>query len=178
MNNKMNEAYHYSKVTEQDIPAVTNVINSAYEGEPGKSWTAESNFVEGQRTTKDILRKLIQQPAVTMFKCVDIQGTIVGCVLLEEKSDTLYLGMLSVSPAVQASGIGKLLLQQGELFARQKGLNSVTITVIDQRHELVDWYRRKGFVPTGKQEPFNNQSSKALGEFYFMEMRKELVTAK
>jgi ribosomal protein S18 acetylase RimI-like enzyme len=170
--------YQYAKVTEQDIPVVTTVVNSAYEGEPGKSWTAESNFVEGQRTTEDGLRKLIQQPAVTMLKCVDAQGTIVGCVLLEEKANTLYLGMLSVSPAVQASGIGKLLLQQGELFAQERGLDSVTITVIDQRHELIDWYRRKGFAPTGKQEPFNNLSSKALGEFYFMEMRKELATVK
>ena len=81
-----------------------------------------------------------------MLQCSDEQQVIVGCVLLEKKENTLYLGMLSVDPQMQASGIGKLLLQHGELFARDHCYDTVTITVI----------------------------SKALANFSFMEMKKEL----
>jgi len=51
----------------------------------------------------------------------------------------------------------------------------MTITVIDRRHELIDWYKRKGFVPTGKVEPFSNASSKALADFSFVEFQKKLM---
>jgi hypothetical protein len=65
-------------------------------------------------------------------------------------------------------------LQHGELFARDHGYDTVTITVINIRHELIDWYKRKGYRPTGNSQPFSNHSSKALANFSFMEMKKEL----
>jgi predicted N-acetyltransferase YhbS len=171
----MTTKYHIQPVTENDIPAVTKLVNSAYEGEPGsKSWTSEGDIVSGQRTTEDSVRNLLQQPSITMLKCSDALQNIVGSVLLERKNETLYLGMLSVDPKMQASGIGKLLLQQGEGFARDHQYKTVTITVIDMRHELIDWYKRKGYRPTGNSQPFSNQSSKALTNFSFMEMKKEL----
>ena len=171
----MNETLTISLVIEQDLPAVTQVVNSAYQGEPGsKSWTSEGHLVAGQRTTEAILADLIKQPQVTMFKCINAQGAVLGCVLLEKKDNTLYLGMLSVSPRAQAAGIGARLLKHGELFAQEHQYPTITITVINLRHELIDWYRRKGFRPTGKLEPFSNKSSAALASFSFMEMRKEL----
>lgn len=166
---------HISIVTEQDIPAVTRVVNAAYQGAPdSKSWTAEGHLVAGLRTTEKILTDLFHQPTITLLKCTNDAGVILGSVLLEQKEGTLYLGMLSVDPYEQAAGIGARLLQAGEDFAREHQYSSITITVIDQRHELIDWYRRKGFVPTGKLEPFANASSAALGAFSFMEMKKEL----
>jgi predicted N-acetyltransferase YhbS len=171
----MNKKFHIQTVTEDDIPAITQLVNSAYQGEPGsKSWTSEGDIVAGQRTTEDIVRNLLQQPSTTMLQCIDEQQTIVGCVLLEKKENTLYLGMLSVDPHLQASGIGKLLLQHGEGVARDHCYDSVTITVIDIRHELIDWYKRKGYRPTGNSQPFSNHSSRALANFSFMEMKKEL----
>lgn len=171
----MNKKYHIQTVTENDIPAITKLVNSAYQGEPGsKSWTSEGEIVAGQRTTEEIVGSLIQKADIIMLQCIDEQQTIVGCVLLEKKENTLYLGMLSVDPQLQASGIGKLLIDEGESFARDYGYDTVTITVIDIRHELIDWYKRKGYRPTGNSQPFSNHSSKALANFSFMEMKKEL----
>jgi predicted N-acetyltransferase YhbS len=171
----MHIQYHILPATHDDIPAITKVVNSAYQGEPGsKSWTSESHLVAGQRTREDIIHSLLQQPSITMLKCTDEQQNIVGCVLLEKKKDTLYLGMLSVDPQVQASGIGKLLLQHAETFAREHHYNTITITVIDRRHELIDWYKRKGYMPTGNMQPFSNASSAALADFSFVELQKIL----
>ncbi|NML22341.1 GNAT family N-acetyltransferase [Pseudoflavitalea sp. G-6-1-2] len=167
--------YTISLITDADIAAVTTVINSAYEGKPGsKSWTSEGHLVEGQRTSESLLSDLIQKPGVRMYKCCDEQSTVLGCVLIEEKPETLYLGMLSVSPDAQAGGIGKLLLQFGENLAKENNYSTLTITVIDVRAELIDWYRRKGFAPTGNWEPFSNKSSSAKGDFGFMELQKQL----
>jgi GNAT superfamily N-acetyltransferase len=83
--------------------------------------------------------------------------------------------MLSVLPGMQTAGIGSRLIQYSEAFAKEHEYNSVTITVIDKRRELIDWYRRKGFVPTGNLVPFSNKSSAARSSFALMEMRKALV---
>ncbi|SDF58460.1 GNAT family N-acetyltransferase [Chitinophaga filiformis] len=170
------EVYTISPVTAADIPAVTQLINSAYKGEAGsKSWTSEGHLVEGERTTEAALLDLISRPGVTIFKCCDMQSVILGSVLLEKKETTLYLGMLSVLPGVQTAGIGSRLIQYSEAFAREHQYNTITITVIDKRKELIDWYRRKGFEPTGNEVPFSNKSSAARSSFSLMEMRKTLV---
>src|SRR6478735_6632919 len=165
----MSTHYNIQAATLQDLPALLKIVNSAYYGQSGsKSWTSEGHLVAGPRITEENLQSYFQQPAVTILRCANEQGNIVGCVLLEKKKDTLYLGMLSVDPQIQASGIGKLLMQQAETFARDHQYKTITISVIDQRHELLDWYKRKGYKPTGKLIPFSNPSSKALADFSFV----------
>jgi predicted N-acetyltransferase YhbS len=174
----MSAQYHIQPATLQDIPAIIQIVNSAYYGQAGsKSWTSEGHLVAGPRITEENLYNYLQQPTITIIKCADEQGNVVGCVLLEKKKDTLYLGMLSVDPQIQASGIGKLLLQQAETFARQHQYATITITVIDQRHELIDWYKRKGYKPTGNIQPFTNPSSTALADFSFVELQKDITKA-
>jgi N-acetylglutamate synthase-like GNAT family acetyltransferase len=53
---------------------------------------------------------------------------IIGCVLLVEKEQELYLGMLTVSPELQNSGLKKLLQQA--VYAQALGLPKIIMTVI------------------------------------------------
>jgi predicted N-acetyltransferase YhbS len=172
----MSNQYNIQPATAHDVPAIIKIVNSAYHGQAdSKSWTSEGHLVSGPRITEENLHNYIQQPNITILRGANEQGVIVGCVLLEKKPDTLYLGMLSVDPQIQASGIGKLLLAQSEIFARQHQYKTITITVIDQRHELIEWYKRKGYKPTGNVIPFTNPSSTALADFSFVELKKDLM---
>lgn len=74
--------------------------------------------------------------------------------LLKVKAKELYLGMLTVSPELQNSGIGKKLLHQAEVFAAEIQLPKIVMTVISVREELISWYKRHGYVDTGGREPF------------------------
>ncbi|MFT3827661.1 MAG: GNAT family N-acetyltransferase [Chitinophagaceae bacterium] len=171
----MKTTFSITPIEEQDITGIVKVVNEAYQGEPGtRSWTSEGHLVQGSRTTAANVLHLFHQADTAIFKCTDDTGEILGCVVLERKPDTLYLGMLSVSPRTQASGIGSLLIEYGELYARTHNLSSVTITVIDRRKELIEWYQRKGFKLTGKQIPFSNQSSSSDLVLHLVELRKEL----
>ncbi|MNR21201.1 putative acetyltransferase [compost metagenome] len=78
----------------------------------------------------------------------------IGSVLLVEKEHQLYLGMLTVSPELQNSGIGKKLLAEAENHAKTLGLSSIIMTVISVREELIAWYKRHGYVDTGEREAF------------------------
>jgi ribosomal protein S18 acetylase RimI-like enzyme len=143
-----------TQATTEDVSALNLLINSAYRGESSKKvWTTEANLLEGKRTTEAELIEIIQDKKNTILKYSE-NNQIIGCVLLIEKEDRLYLGMLTVSPELQNSGIGKKLMQQAEIHASNLGLSKIVMTVISARAELISWYKRKGFVDTGATEPF------------------------
>jgi ribosomal protein S18 acetylase RimI-like enzyme len=105
-----------------------------------------------------------------------LNGNIAGCVFLEKKKQRLYLGMLSVSPQIQAQGIGKKLLSAAEEYSRRVGCNYIEMTVISVRKELIAWYQRNGYVDTGKREPFpdDGKFGNPLQELEFICMEKQL----
>ena len=137
-----------------DALELNNLINSAYRGESSKKgWTTEANLLEGLRTTEQELTEIIAQPQNTILKFTE-NNTIIGCVLLVQKEKQLYLGMLTVSPELQNSGVGKKMLQQAEIYAAELDLPKIIMTVISVREELISWYKRNGYKDTGLREPF------------------------
>ncbi|MFV8333354.1 GNAT family N-acetyltransferase [Flavobacterium sp. GSP14] len=138
----------------QDVSFLNQLINSAYRGESSKKgWTTEANILEGLRTTEEELIETILNPKNTILKFAE-NNQIIGCVLLVQKEQQLYLGMLTVSPELQNSGVGKKLLQHAEIHAKDLGLPKIVMTVISVRDELIAWYKRNGYDDTGEREPF------------------------
>ncbi|MDP5200402.1 GNAT family N-acetyltransferase [Flavobacterium sp. DG2-3] len=143
-----------TKALLEDIPALVTLINSAYRGETSKKgWTTEAHLLEGKRTDEPEMTEIFLDPKNTILKFTE-NNKIIGSVLLVEKEHQLYLGMLTVSPELQNSGIGKKLLVEAENHAQSLGLSSIIMTVISVRTELIDWYKRRGYVDTGEREAF------------------------
>lgn len=165
-----------TKATLQDVSSLNKLINSAYRGASSrKGWTTEANLLEGLRTTEEELTQTIQNTKNTLLKYTE-NNQIIGCVLLVEKKHQLYLGMLTVSPELQNSGIGKKLLLQAEIHASALGLSKIVMTVISVREELIAWYKRNGYLETGAREPFPASDvhipiSNQLLEFIVLEKR-------
>lgn len=165
-----------TKATSTDIPSLNILINSAYRGESSKKgWTTEANLLEGKRTTEEELIQTIENPKNTILKFTE-NDKIIGSVLLVEKEHQLYLGMLTVSPELQNSGIGKKMLAEAENHAKTLGLSSIIMTVISVREELIAWYKRHGYVDTGKREAFPESHihvtvSEEPLEFIFLEKK-------
>ena len=56
---------------------------------------------------------------------------------------------------LQQAGIGKMHIARCEADARRLwNAKFLRLTVISLRDELIAWYERRGFVRTGKREPF------------------------
>jgi len=143
-----------TKATLQDIPALTTLINSAYRGETSKKgWTTEAHLLEGKRTDEEEMTEIFLDPKNTILKFTE-NDKIIGSVLLVEKGNQLYLGMLTVSPELQNGGIGKKLLAEAENYARTLDISGIIMTVISVREELLNWYKRHGYIDTGKREAF------------------------
>lgn len=160
-----------------DAGQITALLNLAYRGEASrKGWTTEANIIAGdRRTTVKEIETLIQKSNST-FLIYNVDKKIEACVNLQQQDQKIYLGMLSVNPELQGSGIGKKLLAAAEEFAVSKKCSSIYMTVIDVRKELIDWYKRHGYVDSGIRKPFEEDgvSGKHLQPLQFMVLEKKL----
>jgi ribosomal protein S18 acetylase RimI-like enzyme len=164
--------------TENDIPAIVQLLNSAYRGEESKKgWTTEANLIEGdKRTDENNLREVIRKPGSVILKYTNEKNQLLGCVNLQKTGDRLYLGMFSVSPEEQGSGIGKKILLATEQHALNEGCKSIYMLVVSVRNELIAWYLRHGYADTGERKPFKEDglTGKHLQPLEFMVLEKFL----
>jgi ribosomal protein S18 acetylase RimI-like enzyme len=167
-----------TQATIADAAELSALINSAYRGESSKKgWTTEADLLEGTRTSEEELISIITSPNHYLLKFTRDEK-IIGSVLLIAKKEMMYLGMLTVSPELQNSGIGKQLLQAAEQHAQQLELSRIQMTVIGIRKELLAWYVRNGYEDTGLREPFPfGEGDKALTSepLDFMVLEKKLT---
>ena len=142
--------------TIEDIPQLVALINSAYRGEESKKgWTTEADIIQGSlRIDQPALTDLINVQGARFLKFVNEQNRIDGCVYLHKNGEDMYLGMLSVSPTLQANGIGKLLMNEAEIHAKKMDCVRIFMRVISSRDELIQWYERQGYYKTEKREQF------------------------
>jgi ribosomal protein S18 acetylase RimI-like enzyme len=162
-----------------DAPLLKALLDSAYRGKSAQQgWTAEANIIAGD-TRIDIpaLLKVMAQENSVMLKYVNEDGMIIGCVNLQQHNDKVYLGMLAVNPTLQAKGTGKQLLSAAEEWSISKKCHIIYMSVITLRTELIDWYKRHGYVDTGERKPFveDGVSGKHLQPLEFMMLEKTLL---
>jgi len=164
--------------SQQDIPELVALLNSAYRGEDSKKgWTTEADMVGGDlRTDENHMKELMEQPDAIFLKYTNDQNKIEGCVYLHKRQPyKLYLGMLSVSPLLQAKGIGKKLMIAATDYARGLACSAIYMRVISIRYELIAWYERQGYYKTGETQPFpNDKFGTATQPIEFVVLQREL----
>ena len=146
----------FRHATQADVPALKTLIESGYRGDAARAgWTNEADLLAGERITPEELSAMIAAP-VQLFILATDGAALVGCVALTALSDSCaYLGLLCVSPARQAGGLGRALIAQAEACARDTlGANTLEMTVISRRGELIAYYQRRGYMVTGEHRPF------------------------
>ncbi|MGA2471201.1 MAG: GNAT family N-acetyltransferase [Solirubrobacteraceae bacterium] len=139
-----------------DARAVVSLIESAYRGEESRrGWTTEADLLDSRRTSNREIEEIITAPQSCML-LAETDGQLVGCCHVESRTGQLaYLGMLSVRPHRQARGVGRSLVARAEREARARwGATEMRMRVICQRAELIAWYERLGYAPTGETMPF------------------------
>lgn len=148
---------HIRVATEADLPALHSVIERAYRGDSARAgWTFESDLLEGDRTDIDELGAILRNPSDRLLVALSEVGAPIGCVQITGKGEGLaYLGLLCIDPALQAGGLGRMMIAAAESLARDVfGARAMEMTVIDQRSELIAYYERRGYVLTGEKRAF------------------------
>jgi len=164
----MNNALQFRRATLTDAEGLNQLVNSAYRGDSSrKGWTTEADLLDGQRIDVNFLREMINHPNTVILlaeRCLEHSdgGTaprvLIGSVQLEKKAeDGCYLGMFTVRPDLQGSGIGKIFMSEAEAWVRKNWHSKwIEMTVITLRKELIAFYERRGYQFTGEVRPFHH----------------------
>jgi ribosomal protein S18 acetylase RimI-like enzyme len=145
----------FGLATPADAEAILALVESAYRGEPSRAgWTTEADLLGGQRTDREEVDALIADGSVAIVLARE-RAELVGSVVVRIDSERVaHIGMFAIRPTLQRSGIGSALLGEAERVARERGAGEAEMTVIEQRTELLGWYARRGYLPTGETLPF------------------------
>lgn len=135
----MTNALEIRLATPADAEKITAIINAAFK-------VAEEFFVDGNRITLDEVKQHFTTGAFLVAENGDAMS---GCVYVEPRGERAYLGLLSVDPARQQIGLGSRLMTAAEEHCRERGARFMDILIVNLRHELPAYYRRRGYAENG-----------------------------
>jgi GNAT superfamily N-acetyltransferase len=147
----------------RDGEAIVSVINAAFR-------QAESFLVDRDRIDLETVLQLSQRGT---FLIADDLGCVCGCLYVEPRGDRSYLGLLSVDPQRQKSGLGSALMDAAEDYCAKAGSRFMDLRMVSVREELPAFYRRRGYVETGT-EPFPPDLNPKV-PCHFVKMSKPLT---
>jgi GNAT superfamily N-acetyltransferase len=121
-----------------DAEALTAVINAAF--------VVEKFFIDGDRLNLEMVHEFLDKGE---FLIAGDGAGVAACVYVEVRADRAYLGLLSVDPARQKTGLGRLLVEAAEAHCRARGCRAMDLRVVNLREELPAFYRRLGYEEDG-----------------------------
>lgn len=164
----------------QDIPAICKLMNVAYRGKTGQSWTTEKDMIAGDRISPAQLQEhLVQQN----FELWLLEGqmhaaSLIGCIGICYQGDKAEIGSFSVDPALQNQGLGKELLNFAEqqVIAHYPEIKILEMYVLSLRTELMAFYARCGYLKTAHTEeyPIYANVGTPLANLHLVQMIKVL----
>lgn len=151
----------FRTATAADVPAIVELVTSAYRGDVSRQgWTTEADLLDGDRIDPEVLARDIARPRSVVLLMDERAGglgeaRLLACAHVAEENGAGYFGMFSVRPDQQGTGVGRRVLAEAERIARELwNLQTMRMTVIDARDELIAYYERRGYRRTGRYVPF------------------------
>lgn len=146
-----------------DLDAIVTIVAAAYRGTGGRSgWTSEDHLLDGQRADAAMVQAIMDDD-LSVLLVAEVGGAVRGCIQLEplpggpESSggESAHFGLFAVDPTLQSGGVGGALLTAVEAIAGHEwGCAWMQLEVLSQRVDLIAWYARRGYEPTGETLPF------------------------
>jgi predicted N-acetyltransferase YhbS len=122
--------------TPEDAEALARLINDAFR--------SERFFSDEDRTNPDGVRDYMKKGLFLLAE----EGGLIGCVYLEPREDRFYLGLLSVEPARQHTGLGTFLMGAADQYCRDRRARGIDLQIVNVRRELPAYYQRFGYAAT------------------------------
>lgn len=121
-----------------DAACIADLVNHAFQ--------VERAFKNGDRTNAAEILRLLDKGKFVLMERDSVVG---ACVYVEHRADRAYVGMLSVAPQLQGTGVGTQVLAEVENECRRAGYKALDLRFVHLRTDLQAYYRKRGFIVTG-----------------------------
>lgn len=123
--------------TDADVHAITPLINAAF--------VVERPIFDHDRIDDIGVRDYMTRGKFLLHH--DPTGNLIACIYLEPCADgRCYLGLLSIAPEQQRTGLGHRMLARAEKFARDAGCHTTWLRTLSARvPALRPYYERFGY---------------------------------
>ena len=165
-----------------DAAGLVHLIETAYRGaDAAERWDSEAHLLRGPRTSRSEVQALVADTD-SRFVLLDDLHRLLACALIQKhgaydrRGEAAYFGMFAVHPDARTEGLGRRLLAECERRVQTLwGAPALVLTVISLRTELMAWYERRGYRPTGQRLPFpfSDTSGETRRDFDLVELRKD-----
>ena len=126
------------EATTSDVPTLLALVHAAFEQYRDRLDPPSGAHHETAATLQTAL-----QAGGAVLACV--AGEPVGCVFYHRERDHVYVGRLSVLPALRRRGVGQALTDDVERRARAMGVSRVRLGVRTALPRLRAYYERCGY---------------------------------
>ncbi|CAF3361085.1 unnamed protein product [Rotaria sp. Silwood2] len=157
----------YRVATTSDCHSLAALINDSYTGELSRQGWVDRTLLfsaEGRRTNENALFDMINSDTHVFLVFFGEDDQILkGCIDLQHKPEvkTAYIGMFAVRPDLKTRGYGKFILSIAKNYAMNNwNVQYIELSVITQLPELVSYYERRGYIDTGRRQPYPAQAIK------------------
>ena len=151
--------------TDGDAAAIAALVNAAFK--------VERFFIDGDRISPEKVREMMRRGK---FMLAEDGDAMIACVYVELRGQRGYFGLLAVDSARQRTGVGRMMVEEAESYARAAGCEFMDLLIVNLRAELPPFYRRLGYVETGT-EPFATDANPSQ-PCHFIKMSKPLSAAR
>ncbi len=143
--------------TPADFPAIERVYHRAYRGlEPyayESHWTPE----EREKYTREYLGWAYEEDPEGFFVAVEEpSGEVLGFVSVhtwgEGRARRAEIIEVAVDPEQQGHGLGRLLLDHAERYAKSKGCTKIQLWVGSENRRALEIYKRRGYREASRYE--------------------------
>lgn len=147
--------YTFRTATTADAPEVAALVNAAY-----------GQYVESigmlPRPMTENYTEVMAERRVTL---AESDGIIVGVIVLVDDDEGFLIDNVAVHPSHRCKGLGKALLDFGEVEARRAGFDSIYLFTHEKLAENLALYSRIGYFEYDR---------RYQGTFFLVYMRKHL----
>jgi GNAT superfamily N-acetyltransferase len=129
---------HIRFARSEDVPAITAIIDSAFS-------IYTSRIGKNPGPMLDDHAALVARNVVY---CLDVEGAVLGTMVLIRADDAIELDNFAVLPAAQGQGYGRKMMAFAERFTIQSGLQFLRLYTNEAMTENLAMYPAMGFAET------------------------------
>lgn len=143
--------------TPADFPAIERIYHRAYRGLESYAYESHWTPEEREKYTREYLGWAYEEEPEGFFVAVEkTSGQIVGFVSVhtwgEGRGQRAEVIEIAVDPDWQRHGLGRLLLDHAENYAKERGCAKIRLWVGSENERAIRIYHKRGYRETARYE--------------------------